>query len=621
MVIAMRPDVGTPTAPASDLTNPDEIARQVRALQTENAALRALLALQGAPGRAASASDTVSAAIEHLRTTLGADRAYGLLCAAASQRLVPAATAPAGATELRPDTLAALARALDLDQAQAVGAMTSASLPANLAADLGPGEVLLAPLRGAASQPVGLLVFEYDRVGETPSQVSPERLQLAAVVAAQVGLLLERALLDEQLARRTSRLEALNEIGLGLAAHATGEPAKLFRYLHPRLAAVLDGAGYFLAVRDEGRASMTVWSAVNGRVRQPYRELPLGDDALSAAVRGGQRASFATAAALESSGALPGALGGLAPELAAPGSAIYAPLRLRQRTLGALAVVSGQPHDYTEGHVEFLGTVAAQTAVTLEHGRLNGLLRARGEVRQRLLDQTLQAQEAERKHLVDGILDGALQELASCSYRLDLCLRLSELGQHDRSREELRQTRRQLAERIEELRATVAALRPSSLDHLGLQSVLRDELASFGASHGIRAEFRTRVKERLAPAVETRAYRIAQELLNNVRRHAGASLVRVELLSRGDDVILSISDNGQGFDAEEALSSQQGMGLHGVREQAELLGGTVRVQSRRGAGTRVDVAFPRGTLAGVGNQGSQRGIDGGGRGGRRETGR
>jgi signal transduction histidine kinase len=269
--------------------------------------------------------------------------------------------------------------------------------------------------------------------------------------------------------------------------------------------------------------------------------------------------------------------------------------------------------------VEFLGTVAAQTAVTLEHGRLNGLLRARGEVRQRLLDQTLQAQEAERKHLVDGILDGALQELASCSYRLDLCLRLSELGQHDRSREELRQTRRQLAERIEELRATVAALRPSSLDHLGLQSVLRDELASFGASHGIRAEFRARVKERLAPAVETRAYRIAQELLNNVRRHAGASLVRVELLSRGDDVILSISDNGQGFDAEEALSSQQGMGLHGVREQAELLGGTVRVQSRRGAGTRVDVAFPRGTLAGVGNQGSQRGNDGGGTGGRRET--
>ena len=621
MVIAVRPDFGSPAAIASNSADPREVAGQVHALQTENAALRALLALQGGPDSAASASDTLSAAIEHLRASLGADRAYGLLCAASSRCLVPAATAPAGATELRPDTLAALTRALDLDQPQVVGAMTGDSLPAELAAALGPGDVLLAPLRGAASQPVGLLVFDYDRAGETPSRISAERLQLAAVVAAQVGLLLERAFLDEQLARRTSRLEALNEIGLGLAAHATGEPARLFRYLHPRLAAVLDGAGYFLAIRDEGRAGMTVWSAVNGRVRPPSARLPLGDDALSAAVRGGHRASFATAAEFQSRGALPGSLQGLAEDLAAPGSAIYAPLRLRRRTLGALAVVSGRPHDYTEGHVEFLSTVAAQTAVTLEHGRLNGLLRARGEVRQRLLDQTLQAQEAERKHLVDGILDGALQELASCSYRLDLCMRLSELGQHDRSREELRQTRRQLAERIEELRATVAALRPSSLDHLGLQSVLRDEVASFGASHGIRAEFRARVKERLAPAVETRAYRIAQELLSNVRRHAGASLVRVELLGRGDEVVLSVSDNGQGFDTEEALSSQEGMGLHGVREQAELLGGTVRVQSRRGAGTRIDVVFPHGTLAGVGSQGSQRGDDSGGTGGRRGTGR
>src|SRR5439155_1573262 len=144
----------------------------------------------------------------------------------------------------------------------------------------------------------------------------------------------------------------------------------------------------------------------------------------------------------------------------------------RRRTFGALAVVSPHAHAFTTEQVEFLTTVAAQAAVTLEHGRLYTLLRTKGEVRGRLLDQTLQAQENERKHLVEGILDGALQEL-------------------------------------------------------------------------------------------------------------------------GDEVVLAVSDDGRGFDAAAALSRHDGMGLHAIREQAELLGGTVRVQSRPGFGTRVEVVLPR----------------------------
>jgi len=217
----------------------------------------------------------------------------------------------------------------------------------------------------------------------------------------------------------------------------------------------------------------------------------------------------------------------------APQSAVYLPLRLRRRTFGALAVVSGRPYAFATEQIEFLTTVAAQTAVTLEHGRLYGVLRAKGEVRRKLLDQTLQAQEAERKALVDGVLDGALQELASCSYRLDLCIRLSELGQHDRCRDELGQTRRQLAERIEDLRTMVGSLRPSNLDLLGLQSVLRDELTAFQQQTGIQTTFQGRFKERLASPIETRAYRMAQELLANVRRHSRAKTVNVELRSLG----------------------------------------------------------------------------------------
>ena len=84
-----------------------------------------------------------------------------------------------------------------------------------------------------------------------------------------------------------------------------------------------------------------------------------------------------------------------------------------------------------------------------------------------------------------------------------------------------------------------------------------------------------------------------QELLTNIRRHAEAKSVTVELQERGDEVVLAVSDDGRGFDAAAALSRHDGMGLHAIREQAELLGGTVCVQSRSGFGTRVEVVLPR----------------------------
>jgi signal transduction histidine kinase len=319
--------------------------------------------------------------------------------------------------------------------------------------------------------------------------------------------------------------------------------------------------------------------------------VPLGNDALSAAIRGARRVHFDTAADFDGKAALPAALAtALGAETA--GSAVYLPLRLRRRTFGALAVIGGHEHAFSNEQIEFLTTVAAQTAVTLEHGRLYGVLRAKGEVRRRLLDQTLQAQEAERKALVDGILDGALQELASSSYRLDLCIRLSELGRHDRCRDELAQTRNQIAARIEDLRATIGGLRPSNLDLLGLQSVLRDELTTFQQQTGIRTAFQGRFKERLAGTIETRAYRMVQELLANVRRHSQAKLVSVELRKLGDDVLLSVTDDGVGFETEATLQGEEGMGLHAVREGAESLGGAAHIQSRPGTGTRIEIVLP-----------------------------
>jgi len=577
-------------------------------LRAENAELRTLLTIQGDLSHGATPKEVLQEVVGHVHAALGASRSYALLRETVGERFEPAATAgldDAAVTALKrffpgPQPLPAIDNALQTDEPLVVTEPQAAGLlPATLVNDLGMMTLLLVPIRGRARAAIGILLLDFDRPADGASPFTAERVRLAGAVAGQLTLLLENAILYEQLRRRTQRLEALNEIGLALAAAASSEPGALFARLQPRVADVVPGA-CLLAILDEAKttgkgrqaATLTAWGVLDEAPLATYGAVPLGTDALSAAIRGTRRVHYDMVEAFDGTAALPPTIAAeFIPE--AIGSAVYFPLRLRRRTFGALVVVSSHEHAFSNEQIEFLTTVAAQTAVTLEHGRLYGVLRAKGEVRRRRLDQILQAQEAERKALVDGVLDGALQELASSSYRLDLCIRLSELGRHDRCRDELGQTRRQLAERIEELRTMIGGLRPSNLDLLGLQSVLRDELTAFQQQTGIRTTFQGQFKERLASPVETRAYRMAQELLANVRLHSRAKLVSIELRTLGDDVLLSVTDDGVGFDAEATLRREEGMGLHAVREGAESLGGAAHIQSRPGTGTRIEIVLPR----------------------------
>lgn len=575
-------------------------------LRSENAELRALLAIQRDLSHGSTPKEVLQEVVGQVHAALGCDRTYALLWDRGSGRFSPAATAGLGNAavtalkDLIPGTrpIPALERALAVEEPLAIeDARASEWVPGDVAGALGMGALLLVPIRDLARDAIGVLVADFDRPGPEAAPLTPARSRVAGAVAGQLTLLLENAILYEQLRRRTLRLEALNEIGLVLAAGASGEPSALFARLRPQVADVVDGR-CLLAILDEGQGQnrrelrLTVWAADDHGAVRAYPGVVLGADTLSETFRGGRRAYIPTAEGFGGQMPFPAELGERQPGQVTQ-SAIYLPLRMRRRTFGVFALLSDQPHAYSNEQIEFLTTVAAQTAVTLEHGRLYGLLRAKGEMRRRLLDQTMQAQEAERKALVEGVLDGALQELASCSYRLDLCIRLSELGRYDRCRDELGQTRTQLAERIEDLRALISSLRPSNLDLLGLQSVLRDELTAFQQQTGIQTAFHGRFKERLGSAAETRAYRIAQELLSNVRRHAQAKTVTVELRGMGDDVLLSVTDDGVGFNADAVLRHHAGIGLHAVREGAEILGGSAHIQSRPGMGTRIEVLLPR----------------------------
>jgi len=136
-------------------------------------------------------------------------------------------------------------------------------------------------------------------------------------------------------------------------------------------------------------------------------------------------------------------------------------------------------------------------------------------------------------------------------------------------------------------------LRPSLLDDLGLGAALQWQLEDFGRRSGIRTEFTgAEVGEDLSDEAKTCVFRIAQEALHNCEKYSRASLVRVVLGQERNRLRLVVEDDGVGFSLSERGLPQQGTGIVGIKERAQKLGGSVVVESRPGAGTRIEVQIP-----------------------------
>jgi len=140
-------------------------------------------------------------------------------------------------------------------------------------------------------------------------------------------------------------------------------------------------------------------------------------------------------------------------------------------------------------------------------------------------------------------------------------------------------------------------LRPPALDDLGLVPAMAKYVDGFALQRDLTAIFAPEDDNpELDPAVALALYRILQESLTNVARHAEARAVRVELAVAGDEIVLAVSDDGRGFDAGALPAMLQGegsLGIYGMMERAELLGGSFGIESRPGQGTAVRVALPR----------------------------
>jgi signal transduction histidine kinase len=225
----------------------------------------------------------------------------------------------------------------------------------------------------------------------------------------------------------------------------------------------------------------------------------------------------------------------------------------------------------------------------------NDKLREREAMRGELLRKVITAQEDERKRIARELHDETSQSLAALAMGIDAAAEAIRGGGHPR----LDEVKSIATRTLEDVHRLIFDLRPSVLDDLGLLSAIEwyadRTLRKRGIS--VRCEFEE-LGERLSPEMETALFRICQEALSNVARHAEADSVLVELGVDDRELRVSVEDDGRGFDPEAPVTDEKRKhwGLLGVRERAELLGGSATIESAVGKGTRVEVRIPLSTM-------------------------
>jgi signal transduction histidine kinase len=221
-----------------------------------------------------------------------------------------------------------------------------------------------------------------------------------------------------------------------------------------------------------------------------------------------------------------------------------------------------------------------------------------GEERSRLVNKILSVAERQRSGMAAELHDGPIQALTRLGILLERGRLRLRRGQVEDGVALLADAQAALADEVQALRGIMATLRPPVLEERGLVSALGDYVEVVREQAGINCTLSARLPERLPEDQEIVLYRVAQEALTNVARHARASSARVELVERADKVMLEVHDDGVGFDpARELVGSLDHFGLAGMRERVELAGGTWTVWSREGSGTVLTATLPRARVA------------------------
>ncbi len=266
------------------------------------------------------------------------------------------------------------------------------------------------------------------------------------------------------------------------------------------------------------------------------------------------------------------------------------PLKLNESVIGVLLIGFSRPRACLPTESALLRAIADRSAMAIDRARMTDALREREMRIAELTAHLMYVQEEERKRISRELHDETGQALMVI--RLYLGMLESSVTAHG-ARMKIRETLDVVDRTIEGIRRIIGRLSPLVLQELGLIAAVRKEAKDLAKSAGVKA--RVTVSPdfgRMATPIEAAFYRIVQEALHNVAKHANATTVNIEMSRENGSVRLLIEDDGVGIPAQKPNPGRQTFGMAGMRERIGNIGGKMKVTSSRGKGTRIEVIAP-----------------------------
>jgi signal transduction histidine kinase len=270
------------------------------------------------------------------------------------------------------------------------------------------------------------------------------------------------------------------------------------------------------------------------------------------------------------------------------------PLKVEGQTIGVLIIGFSKPYEWLPTERELMRAIGDRTALAIERARMTDALREREQRIAELSGHLLRVQEDERKRISRELHDETGQALMV----IRLYLGMMETGAAAPTiKGKIRETVEVVDRTIEGIRRIIGKLSPLVLQELGLVAALRKEAKDLAKNTGVKA--RVMISDevgRLTPGAEQAIYRVVQEALHNVAKHAHARNVTVQMSREGQTVQVVVEDDGVGIQAK-SNSRGHSFGLSGIKERIAMLGGVSRVVSAKGKGTRLEITVPAGETA------------------------
>lgn len=272
------------------------------------------------------------------------------------------------------------------------------------------------------------------------------------------------------------------------------------------------------------------------------------------------------------------------------------PLRSKDKVWGVINIASREPRKFSSHDVRLLQSIAGHIAIAIENAKLHQEAQRQNELRGELLREIFSIQEEERRRIARELHDETSQSLASLAASLEATISLLPAGA-DKARDGLRKAQALSIRILDEIQKVIHELRPTLLDDLGLVAATRWLTYNNLEQAGVMVNFKTIGQERRLPArLETTLFRVIQEAISNIVRHAHAKNAQVSLHFKKNTIEARVRDNGKGFDVNEAISSKdrpRGLGLLGMKERVKLVNGALNIQSRpAGGGTKINIIIP-----------------------------